>query len=367
MSSNFWTYNEVNSVHIELSSKCNAACPGCQRFDMNSPNLKKDLVKRSVTIDQFKQWFPLEFISQVDRWIFCGTYGDPIAARDVLPILEYVCQNSDARIQLNTNAGLGSTTLFTDIGKLFVSTRNRNTDRYVTFSIDGLSDTNHIYRRNVVWDKVWENLMAYIDTGANAMWDYLHFKHNSHQVEEARALAKKYKIRFLLKNPFGLDKVSMPAYNKNLEFDYIIEHATDNGYPPYIPSSSTFVAPPVQPIKTDGCITCYSKRQETDKVDYDKKITEIYVDSSGKVLPCCFVSVGTIGTVFDWGIQLQEVQKNMGNANSLVDYSLKQILDNGVLEVWSNSWENKELAVCWTFCGKATEKERVIDTLWTKK
>ena len=60
---------------------------------------------------------------------------------------------------------------------------------YDVFSIDGLEDTNHIYRVGVQFKKIMENAKAYIDTGASAHWDMLVFDHNKHQVDECRQLA----------------------------------------------------------------------------------------------------------------------------------------------------------------------------------
>lgn len=364
LQNNFWTYENLNSVHVELSSKCNAACPGCSRFEMNSPIVKESLKQQSVSLDQFKNWFPPKLVPQIINWLFCGTYGDPLAANDIYEILKYLCENGAKNIQINTNAGLRSPSLFKKIGELFVT--HSNDYKAITFSIDGLADTNHIYRRNVIWNKVWENLMAYRSTGAKADWDFLQFKHNVHQVDEARELAKKHGIGFFLKNPFGVDKTSMPVYNKNLELDYLIEHATDNGYPTYHPAKIGYVAPMPAKIEAEGCITCMSKRPA--HAPYNQHtLTEIYIDSLGNVLPCCFVSVGMVGGIFDWGTQVQQIHANMELKNNLNHYSIKEILDSGILETWSNSWKNKSIAACWQFCGRSVEKHGMIDNLWVDK
>lgn len=369
MQTNFWNYNEILSVHVELSSICNAACPGCQRFNFNSPIVRSDLIQQSVTLEQFKKWFPLEVVTQIKFWQFCGTFGDPMAAKEIYEILEYICNNSshETNIQVNTNGGLRSTSLYKKIGKLFATHAKLCLGcKKITFSIDGLSDTNHIYRRNVVWEKVWNNLMTYIETGAEANWDFLQFKHNVHQVDKARAIAEKHNIMFCLKNPHGVDKVAMPVYNKNFELEYIIEHATDNGYPYSLPAGIGWqhATTPEVPPETEGVITCNSKREHGWIPDHEG-VTEIYIDSQGQILPCCFVSVALGGTSpHIWSPQVQKIQSDMGLKNNLNHYSLKEIINSGVLEIWSNSWKTKGISICWQFCGKATGKERAIDILW---
>jgi hypothetical protein len=164
--------------------------------------------------------------------------------------------------------------------------------------VDGLSDTNHIYRRNVIWDRVWENMMTYVETGANAHWDYLQFKHNVHQVDEAKAIADRYGISFHLKNPFRSPKTATPVYSKELKLDYIIEDAFDNGYEPYVPVGDGYVAPmPIQ-IVEEGAIMCNSLKHNQ---------TEIYIDSVGNVLPCCFIGNATMNSYIDYAVQVQKV------------------------------------------------------------
>ena len=51
------------------------------------------------------------------------------------------------------------------------------------------SFTEHL-EQNVNWNKVMENTMSFIGTGARAHWDMLVFEHNKHQVEESKEIAK---------------------------------------------------------------------------------------------------------------------------------------------------------------------------------
>ena len=58
------------------------------------------------------------------------------------------------------------------------------------FSIDGLADTNKLYRIGINHDRVMANAKAFIEAGGKARWKFIVFRHNEHQVEEARELAK---------------------------------------------------------------------------------------------------------------------------------------------------------------------------------
>lgn len=353
-----WKFKKLTSVHVELSSKCNAACPGCARFVMNSPIVDQRLIHTDISFENFKSWFPEKVVNNIYNWILCGNLGDPMACKDVLKIVEYIATNSPGNIQINTNGGLRSKTLYKQIGNIFVN--NNIGNRNITFSIDGLADTNHIYRRNVDWNKVWENLMSYVSTGARAHWDFLHFKHNSHQVDKAREIAEQHGINFVLKNPFGVDGTAMPVYDRNLKFVYNIEHHTLHQFPSYIPADPNYVAEFPVKISAEGVINCMSKR--TDPYE-QTELLEIYVDALGRVFPCCFVGNRMFIRHMGDAIQVQEIQKTIDDKNNLHHYSLEEIFKNGVLDIYSKSWKTKSIAVCWNQCGKNTQKERHIDSL----
>ena len=54
---NFFNFPELNQLHIELTNACNAACPMCSRFHVNSPLIRPDLEIDQITIDKFKKYF----------------------------------------------------------------------------------------------------------------------------------------------------------------------------------------------------------------------------------------------------------------------------------------------------------------------
>ena len=65
----------------------------------------------------------------------------------------------------------------------------------VTFGIDGLEDTNHLYRKNVKWDVLQRNFRAYISAGGVADWQFIPFSWNKHQIEDTRDFAFKEGFR----------------------------------------------------------------------------------------------------------------------------------------------------------------------------
>ena len=64
----------------------------------------------------------------------------------------------------------------------------------VKFAVDGLEDTNHLYRRKVNWGKVWANMTAYSQAGGFGIWNFIIFKHNEHQIDQALKKAKELNL-----------------------------------------------------------------------------------------------------------------------------------------------------------------------------
>ena len=74
--------NSIKSVHIELTNKCQASCPMCAR-NYSGGKEREYLKLNEITLDNFKNWFPIEFLERLDNFYACGNYGDPIIAKIV--------------------------------------------------------------------------------------------------------------------------------------------------------------------------------------------------------------------------------------------------------------------------------------------
>ena len=120
----------------------------------------------------------------------------------------------------------------------------------VIFSIDGLEDTNHIYRRNVIWNKLIDNCTSYINAGGKAHWDMLVYKHNQHQVDDCMELAKTLGFTWFRA------KVSKRAFVNGLEFPDKYEN----------------------PKIEQGTINCMALQESS-----------MYISATGDAHPCCWL------------------------------------------------------------------------------
>ena len=176
-------FSEIRSLQIEPTSKCNLLCPQCERVSNGRVNPLLPLTE--LTPKDYDRLFTDELTAQLESIWFNGSYGDPVASRYLNYIIDKLSQKQ-IRLMIFTNGSLKSTAWWKDLGKQLSRTNSK-----VVFSIDGLEDTNHIYRVNSNFKKIMENAKAYLQAGGKARWDFLVFEHNQHQVEEAMILAKK--------------------------------------------------------------------------------------------------------------------------------------------------------------------------------
>jgi len=416
MSKNYlWDYETINAVHVELTTYCNAGCPMCPRHiglpDRSSlPVVRPDLVLESISFENFQKWFPPEFASRVGDWVFCGTHGDPMMNKDILEILRYVCQFG-CGLHINTNGGMRNDDFWKELAEITTKIGNReNLNRLVTFSMDGLWDTNHLYRRNVPFEKAFSHAKAFIDAGGRASWDFLIFKHNEHQIEEAAKLATDNGFKFFVPkkalgfqpNGDGTWLMSKVVRNSQGDIDYIIDPPTDENNTNFNKFSDKLsrITPDCEPnFKPDKYLNFLKEnKNEMNSYEYKKskyleimpnytlreeeKCTnvickahlshidnprhEIYVDAYGKVFPCCYVATHYLGNfIAPSSLQLNLSIDEFGlDRISLKHHTLKEIIDNGFLQNnfedrWGKSFENGGMMYCNDICGDKSSIDKI--------
>jgi MoaA/NifB/PqqE/SkfB family radical SAM enzyme len=396
----FFNYEELSQLHIELTNACNAACPMCSRFHINSPLTRPDLEIEQICIDDFKKWFPPEVIKKCEVVLFCGVHGDPGMARDLFEICEYIGDtNPNCCIRLHTNGGMRKPDWWAKFGELFSKHKRKWWEWRVIFSIDGLEDTNHIYRRNVVWKNLIENVKAFINAGGIAEWDYLIFKHNEHQIAEAKQLSKELGFyTFIPKKALGVDNgeqlVRMPAITREGTLDYFIDapenpknRNLENPKPGVSDRVYLFKVEDYKRMKETG--ESFNNYQERVKTAYDavrREVTpeldhaevnckaktfnggkEIFVDNHGRVMPCCYIGTHLNGVHTDaQSLQLHYEMNQYGwDHFNLKNYSLKEILDADHLnKVFADTWnkpscQQGKLAYCANICGTYSRIDKI--------
>jgi MoaA/NifB/PqqE/SkfB family radical SAM enzyme len=186
------SYDQLQGLHLEPTSRCQAACPMCARNNSGGRTLAT-VVQTEFTLDDFRQWIPMNLLDRLGYMFMCGNLGEPIMARDCLAIYEYARRgNPRIHLGLNTNGSARKLDFWKDLAQLGVT---------INFGIDGATAVNHArYRRGTNFDQILENAAAFIGAGGTAIWDFIVFRHNEHEVDIARAMAdrigfKKFTIK----------------------------------------------------------------------------------------------------------------------------------------------------------------------------
>lgn len=233
----------IRVLHIEPTDVCQALCPLCART--LDPNFKKDS-KHHLRIEQIQRHFSDRVIQGLDKMFMCGNYGDPAAGYYTMDIYKYFRKiNPTITLGMNTNGAVQSTFFWHELGGLF----NQPQD-YCVFSIDGLEDTNPVYRRGVDWKKLMANAEAFIAAGGNAQWDMLVYRHNQHQVRACEQLARNMGFRWFRA------KVSKRGFTDRLEAPI--------GW--QVPASHSTK------------IRCHAQQEKS-----------MYIDAQGRVSACCWL------------------------------------------------------------------------------
>ena len=277
-----FNFKDIAEYQLEITTYCNAACPQCPRnIQGSSINPYMPLIHLDRTI--IDAAFTVELCKSLKQVFFCGSYGDPIMHPDFLGILQdFRRKNPTLWLYVHTNGGVHDEHYWTKIATIM------NGYGQIDFGFDGLEDTLHLYRRNVKYATAMRNARAFVRAGGRAQWNFIVFKHNEHQVEQARALSKEYGFFNFLPRKTGrfynntneCAYPSWPVLDKNRNVEYVLEE----------PVSNEWRNPSVQKIevikKIHGSFKNYLAHTP---VKCDALLgNKVVITAEGLVLPCNF-------------------------------------------------------------------------------
>ena len=164
------------NFHIEATSKCTLECPLCDRTWFYN-TFKKRLL-HEINIDDV-----VNFVGNDKRVHLCGNNGDPIYHSNFLELCRRLKQNNST-LRITTNGSAKKIDWWKKLSTLL------DENDKIEYSIDGLEDTNHVYRKNSNWKQIMEGVKSMRVSKVSMTWKFIVFKHNQHQIKEAEALSK---------------------------------------------------------------------------------------------------------------------------------------------------------------------------------
>lgn len=358
-------WDNIRVLDIEASNMCNAACPMCARSFQGVENTNLDLQNLQVSALE-----PLRpYLKNLVNLSFCGNYGDPILNKDLTDIIDFTRTiNPNCSCIIHTNGGARNTEWWERLAQYpWLKVR---------FGIDGLEDTNHLYRRNVRWDILEKNYRAFIKAGGYAEWKMIVFKHNEHQVELARqrSVAEGFKeFMYVVTNRFtegdkqtfymhpdAVDQTPLEA--STMDFDYEKGQASHSTRPIGIYSTKKAIPTSNRAYSPDKVIKQKPfsyERATQDKQDnniscYTQKEGIVYISANGDLYPCCHLGYPYAGqNKYD---DLYWLDKKSINLYTNTPANIMKWFD----EVERRWTQNNCLGTCTKVCGKIAKPNLFI-------
>lgn len=318
--------NKELIVSVEVTTKCNAACPQCKRT-INSDSLPLF----DVDFETFKKWFPLDTVSNISTFLFSGNHCDAPSNKYIVEIIEYIIENSEASIIIETNGSLRSEDWWFELGMLCGSRLS------VTFDVDGTDQEMHSrYRINTNLKKILSNMESLSYTRANINVFTVIFKHNHDYLQQIQDMCKEYGAK-------TFEYVQSNRFRDNNEKQYSLEQviATDT-------------------ITNNNSRAKFFQDRDITSIDcYWEKDKKLFIGASGHVYPCCHIaSIAEGKNLYDYGESrtLHEdfksvlTQDTCLHNNALVEILNSSLYVNGMDKNHLNT--NNAEKQCRNFCGK---------------
>ena len=348
-----YRYQDIKEVHLEVTQRCQAACPMCDR-NMNGGADNPHITNAELSLEDCKRIFKPEFIAQLKTMYMCGNLGDPIVAKDTLEIFKYFRKhNKDMWLSMNTNAGAKNEEWWRELASIF------GRMGAVIFSVDGLRDTNHLYRQNVVWDNVEKSMKAFAGAGGRARWDFLIFEHNEHQVEEAEALANKWGFEKFIKKKSGrFVTTDIKPKEEHQAVNRKGEQTAKIGKPKETTNINLALQKQKEIEKSYG-----SMKEYFNKCSINCKVAKqgsVFITAEGLLMPCCW----TAGRMYKWwhkDYRVEQIWDHIDAAGGkqgidVIENDIEQVVNGKLISSITNSWsadsiQNGKLGVCAQKCG----------------
>lgn len=170
----------MTKLHIEVTNRCVLQCPACPR------TIWKELTKRPVnksdlSIEAFEKFLDCDDGRAVETLLLCGDYGDCIYYPD---LFNFIKKFRHKKFELRTNGSRMPPEFWTQLASLLIK------EDIIVFGIDGLEDTNHLYRKNSDWDSIMTAVDIMAKSPAQVKWQTIVFSFNQDSLHDIKAFAE---------------------------------------------------------------------------------------------------------------------------------------------------------------------------------
>lgn len=327
--------DEIKEVTVEATSYCNARCPQCDRFDMKNNTI---VPLKHLSLETIKK-INKQSLPNLQKVLFEGACGDILNHPQALEIAK--CFSDVDELIFVTNASIRNTKYFENLAEV----KNLK----IIFSIDGLEDTNHLYRQNTNFKKIIDNARAFINAGGYAIWKFIVFEHNEHQFDEVKQLSadlgfKKFEYQHSDRSWHQGD--SWPVYNKNV-YQFDLKPSTKV-------NKSDKLASDYSTLSQD--LTYKAKNLQLPIECPSRDRGEIFVEYNGNVIPCCMLANDFWNNNFNSKFLFSLLKQDKDSIN-LNYHNFDKIFNSDFyINTLPQSLKNRPMPKCIQFCGKTLQK-----------
>lgn len=240
------------SWHIEPTSRCTLECPGCDRTWFKKTFKFQHI--HDINVNHLIKFFEVNNFTNSEINL-CGNNGDAIYHPNFIELITKL-KSQNHTINLNTNGSAKKEKFWQEVCSIL------DTDDKITFAIDGLEDTNHLYRKNSNWDQIMTAIKIVVESPVKCIWKFIVFKHNQHQINQAKTLA---------------DKLNIDYFHLYKSFRWV-----DKSYHEFMPDKEF-----ISDNYDDQLKIIDNEQNERFMVPYCKTNKLIYIDAEGNIYPCC--------------------------------------------------------------------------------
>ena len=295
--------------HIEPTSKCILECPLCDRTWFYNSFKKREI--HEIKIDHL-----VNFFKDNPKTInMCGNNGDPIYHSNFISLCKRL-KDIKCNLQITTNGSKKKKEWWEELANTL-----GEKDR-VMFSIDGLEDTNKIYRINSSWQSIMLGIkiLKKKNKKIDLRWKFIVFKHNEHQIEEAQKIAEDLGMKFRVEYSDRWWKKDMMPSAKYIDKTYMhMEKESANKV-------------------TKGKMVPRCLLKNWSKMN-------LYIDSGGNFYPCCYKGLYSHrhNDIFDPRLKKFNIANN----------TMRDILENDQIQKFFDNTKHYETAskCCKIYCG----------------
>lgn len=170
-------------INLDIGNLCTLECPKCAR--QTSFKGIRPVPGHIMTVSEFTKI--ADYFTKIS---LCGQISDPIFNPNLLEFIK-ICKNKDKHLMIHSAASHKPMHWYEEA----IAEHGKGG---WTFGIDGLPKDSHIHRVHQNGEKLWKVAKKAAKAGLKVRWQYIVFKYNENNIDEAKSMAKENGIEFEL-------------------------------------------------------------------------------------------------------------------------------------------------------------------------